>query len=404
MHGRKFLVWVLVVTPAVWAEQNKVDLGSLYDSHRWFELRNVVAGTGASSFYKGAVECAFNNLPRCEKLLYRVLKYHPGKKEAVEAHRLLLSVYFREGKYNRALKEADELLALDPDDADSKDDLPLLRALSGFSDQIVITRAQSVLNLETDGLPVVINGANATYWFDTGANLSVMSESEAKRFGLSIHAVESTVHVMSGAEVAFRIALAENLQIGGFRLKNVAFLVFSDDQQPFNTLPQKSRGLIGIPVLLTFGRFSITQDRHFEISSGRPNLRTADANLCFDGKNPAALVKYKGRPLAFTLDTGASMTDLYPPFAAAFPELIANRKRESYQMRGVGSTEQFDSVLLPSVEFTIDNFVVALHPATVLLKENGESSKFFYGNLGFDLLRQPARTTFDFTKMRLSTQ
>jgi clan AA aspartic protease (TIGR02281 family) len=267
-----------------------------------------------------------------------------------------------------------------------------------------VSKAHSVLKLHEHGLPIAINGKAATYWFDTGANLSVITESEAKRFGLSIQAVESKAGVMTGAEVGFRIAVAKNVQIGDFHLKNVAFLVFSDQQQPFNTLPRASRGLIGMPVLLALERVSWGRDRRFEITPTQPSPNTAQSNLCFDGKTAVALVEYNRRTLSFTLDTGASNTDLYPPFAAAFPELLQNGKREFYKMQGVGSTENLESVVLPNVEFRIDQYLVALRPATVLLKQNGESSRFFYGNLGIDLLMQPHKTTLDFKNMRLAAQ
>ncbi len=395
------LTCLLLIAPCFGAERNSPDLKSFYTGHLWFQLRDAIAGSRAPVFYQGVMECAFNRLPRCQKILRVLLNSHPPVEEAVEAHRILASAYFREGKYKTALEQADALLALQPDDADMKGDRPLLTILSSFSDQVVTSKAHSVLNLDEHGLPIVINGAHATYWFDTGANLSVMSESEAKRLGLSIQAVETKAGVMTGAEVRFRVAVAESVQVGGFHLKNVAFLVFPDDQQPFTNLPENSRGLIGMPVLLALGKLSFGQDRRFEISPKKASVRIAGANLCFDGKNPVAQIKYENRELGFTLDTGASNTDLYPPFAAAFPGLLRTGEKKSYKMQGVGSTEELDSVVLPSVEFTIDGFAVALRPATLLLKQSGESSKFFYGNLGVDLLMQPSKTTLDFTNMKL---
>jgi hypothetical protein len=40
----------------------------------------------------------------------------------------------------------------------------------------------------------------------------------------------------------------------------------------------------------------------------------------------------------------------------------------------------------------------------VLLTSTGESSKFYYGNLGVDLLKQARRVVFDFKKMTLTLQ
>ncbi len=49
------------------------DLKSLYDSQRWFELRDSLAKSTAPVFYQGAVACAFNDLHRCEKKLALVI-------------------------------------------------------------------------------------------------------------------------------------------------------------------------------------------------------------------------------------------------------------------------------------------------------------------------------------------
>ena len=159
---------------------------SLYDARRWFELREVVAKGGASRFYQGAVACAFNDLHQCEKKLKSVIKSQPRSDEAFHAHEILASAYLREGKYRRALAHVDALLALQPEDSDAQNTRPLLATLSEFPDQQMTKRASTTLKLEENGLPLSIHGERATYWFDTGANLSILSESEAKRFGLPV--------------------------------------------------------------------------------------------------------------------------------------------------------------------------------------------------------------------------
>ena len=393
----------LLLTSAVFAQQAASDLQSLYRRHSWFELRDSVARIGGPAFYRGAVECAFSQLSKCEADLHGVVESHSSVADAIEAHRILVSAYFRTGMYRAALSEADALLSLDPNDPDMKSDRPLLALLGQSADQAAQTTGDAVLKIQEHGLPVEINGKSATYWFDTGANLSVVSDSEARRLGLLTRAVETKAGVMTGAKIQFRVAIAGDVQIGNSHLRNVAFLIFSDDQQPFGSLPQDSRGLLGMPVLLALGRVSFGRDRRFEITMAKDiETSTTHPNLCFDGKNPVAEVEYADRAISFTLDTGATRTDLYPPFAAAFPELMRGGKKHQSKMEGLGSTEELTSVILPTVKLKIDHFLADDRPANVLLEENGESSKFFFGNLGIDLLMQPRMTTLDFRSMRLS--
>jgi predicted aspartyl protease len=131
----------------------------------------------------------------------------------------------------------DALLAIDPQNSDAKDTRPVIEALSHFPDQAVqetgATRA--AVQLDSGILPLLINGGKASYFFDTGANLSTLSESEALRLGMEIHDVKSegASTDINGNRVLFRIALAKSLSVGGIALNNVAFLVASNGQQPF---------------------------------------------------------------------------------------------------------------------------------------------------------------------------
>ena len=131
-------------------------LKSLYDGHRWFELRDFIEKEGASAFYQGAVACAFNDLRRCDKKLRAVFNSAPRSDEAVEAHRSLASAYFTHGKYKKALAQVDAILAESPD-----------QELAG---------RHTTVELRDGGLPFSVHGVQATYWFDTGAELSVLSQ------------------------------------------------------------------------------------------------------------------------------------------------------------------------------------------------------------------------------------
>src|SRR5262249_34356087 len=155
-------------------------------------------------------------------------------------------------------------LALHPADADALSGRPVIAVLAEAPDQ-QITGRHTTVTLEDAGLPFSINGVKAAYWFDTGAELSVLTDSEAKRFGLRVQPVSVQVGDVNGTQVNTRIAVADELSVGSIRLKHVAFLVMPDDQPPFNGQSLGSRGLIGLPVLLAFQSFAWAADRSFEI-------------------------------------------------------------------------------------------------------------------------------------------
>ena len=394
---------VLSASLCLGAPNDDANLKSLYDGHRWFELRDSVRKNRTPAFYQGAVACAFNDVRRCERRLRDVHKHAPRSDDAVEAHRILASAYFTHGQYKKALAQVDAILDLRPTDSDALGGRAVIAVLAEAPDQ-QITGRHTRVKLQDDGLPFSINGVHATYWFDTGADLSVLSESEAKRFGLQIHSASVQVGDVNGTQVATRIAVADELSIGSIRVKHVAFLVLADNQPPFDQQAPGSRGLIGLPVLLAFRMFAWGPDKSFEIGSASFN-RTQHADLCFDGNHPLVQVAYDNRALTFALDTGATNTDLYPPFASAFPDLIHNApKTDSYKMEGVGGAKYMEAATLESLRFSIGGFPTKLQSAGVLLNPTTNASKFFAGNLGIDLLQQAHRTTFDFKAMSLSLE
>jgi len=376
----------------------------LFKNHRWFELRDLVNKGGASEFYQGAVACAFNDVHRCQKSFRRVFSSAPKSDEAIEAHRLLASAFFTHGEYKKALTEIEAILALRPSDADALSDRPVMVVLANTPDQQLIGRHTTVA-LENGGLPFSINGVHAAYWFDTGAELSVLTESEAKRFGLRVSTSALQVGDVNGTQVNTRIAIADEVSVGSIQIRHVPFLVLPDDQPPFNEQSAGSRGLIGMPVLLAFETFTWGADRSFEIGAKASRQNVPSAALCFDGNRPVVQVVHDGRTMAFALDTGATNTDLYPPFASAFPDLVRSAiKTDSYKTEGVGGAKHLEAATLESLKFRIGGFPTTLKSVGVLLQPTTDASKVFAGNLGIDLLQQAHQTTFDFRTMTLSLQ
>jgi gag-polyprotein putative aspartyl protease len=139
----------------------------------------------------------------------------------------------------------------------------------GLPDQTAGKLRPSTLPHESGSIfiPVSINGNSATYFFDTGAWVSCMSESEAKRLGLAIHETAGTLGTGTGVRVGFRTAVAAELVVGKMHFKNVSFAIFRDDQEPWSVLPPGQRGLLGIPMLLGFRSLRWIRDGAVEIGS-----------------------------------------------------------------------------------------------------------------------------------------
>lgn len=379
------------------------DLPSLYDKHEWFQLRDAVQRSRAAAFYRGAVATAFNDEREAEKDLQQVIRAAPESERANNARGLLAEMHFRSGRYRHALTLVNQLLISKPDSANWKNTRPLLAALSGSPEQSVSRRGVSrVRYRREDGnmlIPVLVNGKSANFILDDGSNISTISESEAKRLGLTIHDFGGKATGASG-QAQVRLALAESLTTGNFRLRHVAFLVLGDDQEPFAGLPAGERGIVGLPVLLAFSTLRWTADNVFEFGFRSIPGTLRQSNICFDGLTPMTEGQFGQARVILGLDMGAQQTDLLPNFARDFPNAIALGKRESTEITGYGRSKSIEAITVPEIKLRIGEFDAVLRPARVLLQQTMFDHRY-YGNVGMDVFNQARMVTIDFQQMRL---
>lgn len=377
----------------------------LYDAHRWFALRTTAEGS-SDLFYKGASEEAFHDDDAARQELDRFMASHPDPAMLVEAHELLLGMDFRGARYRDALLDAQQVLLLKPGSEDVMNFLPVLKLLARYERQSsVVQRTSMKVELLDQNLvlPVGIGGTSAHYILDNGFSLSGMSESEAKRLGLSVHDVTTQIDSMSGAKVGTRIAVVPDVTLGSVHLKNVAFYVLPDSQPPFNELPPGRRGILGLQVVIALQHFQWNPTaRTFTIFAGPPTPLSSHPNLAFDGSSIFAQMDFLGDALDLSLDSGAQNTILYPTFAKRFPELQNGHAEGSQRLTGVGGSALKRAFTVPSLEFSLGGRSVVLKPATVLLEANNSSSSWFEGNLGMNLLNQAKTVEIDFGAMTLS--
>lgn len=383
-------------------------LQQLSEAHQFFRLRDAVAARhGGPDFYTGQVACAFNQTDLCEETFKSVLSAGPASATAKQIHHILAYVALRQGRYVDALHEFDAILAIDSSDSDAKDTRPIVEGLSHFPDAFaqVDHRNGTVVRMNGGKLPLLINGRKAAFYFDTGANLSTVAASEASRLGMKIRDVTSggAVHDINANKVSLRLALADTIDLAGVQLHNVAFLVVGDQQQPFVNMKLGQRGLIGLPVLLALRSVMWAKTGSFESTAGTRPVDIAAANICFDDLSLVTQARFGSQNLAFVLDTGAASTELWPTFQLAAADMIRHfGVDETHTVSGIGGPQEFKSIFLPDVTLGLGGQSVALKPAHILKSYAGESSKWYYGNLGVDLLKQADSVTLDFRSMTLS--
>jgi predicted aspartyl protease len=378
-------------------------LRALYEAHDWAELGRALEESEGPALYHGAVAAAFNDA-RAEGLLQSVIESSPGSEEAYEAYEGLSHLYLREGRYRRLMEVMEKRWATFPGRAAEADERTTLALFRGLPDQK--GGGSGAVTLRHDGsifLPASIQGGSATYFFDTGAWLSCMSESEATRLGLRVHGAEGAVGTSTGARVGLRTAVAREVMVGGARFEDVSFAVFPDDQEPWSVLPPGRRGILGIPLLLGLRSLRWSHDGTVAVGPDPRPRGVGTANLFFDDDHLVATVGFQNERVRMTLDTGAETTDLYQGFAERFSSLLEHSgQKGTREVRGVGQAESFDSVTLPEARFEVGGLVTVLRPAHVLLKSIG--TKRSVGNMGLDLLKQAHTFRIDLGAMALELE
>lgn len=399
------LALTIGLLPTAWAQsQDKFRLA--YEGNRMFDLRTYVEEAAAAPlFYRGALAAAANQIDTAVRDLRAVINLAPQSEEAYEAHDLLGNLFFRNGMYQDGFAEIKAALEVHPDAGDAKSMLPLATALNVLPAMSVASLQPTKLQIEPKSifLPLKLDGHDAEFFFDTGASISVIGASEAKELGLSSKDVEGMMGDASGKGVTgLHLALAKDLTIGGLHLQNVPFLVLSDTGEPWNTLPVKRRGIIGLPILLAMRTIRWSPTGWFEFGFSGAALNLVTCNTLFHNSNPVIDVQVDGKHLDFTLDTGAVSTDLNPAFAKALPALVKTGAPEKQTIEGLGGSSEGQSVLLPSVTLHIGSGSAVLKPAHVFT-EHGNGT-WAAGNLGMDILGQVSAFTLDFSAMTLRLQ
>ena len=372
----------------------------------WFLLREQAEAGKVSVLCKGVVDASLERRSIAERELEEVIRQHPDIASVVAAHEALGNVYYREGRYRMALHQLDMELIEKSSAEDAKEVHSFFSVLSQYPDLEIVSNLPSEVQTETiEGnlfLPVSVNGIHGTYIVDTGANVSAICDSEARRLGLISHETASKALDVSGAGIGMRVAEAPDLWIGKTHLKHVAFAVYPDSSEPFVELPKNHKGILGISILIALGAFRIEKDDRVEILS---NSKSTAKNLpiVFNGASSVAQIGLSGKSLSIIFDTGAARSYLYPPIIAAVPDLAPSARRQYQNVTGASGSSLQEVLIMPPVNLFLGKSVV-LSPATVLLRVNTGDSKWAAGILGFDLISQALPITVDFRRMQISTE
>ncbi len=107
--------------------------------------------------------------------------------------------------------------------------------------------------------------------------------------------------------------------------------------------------------------------------------------------------------MIFSFDTGAVTSDFYPLFFKANEaEIVKNSTAQKTKVGGAGGFMEITTYAVKDLDLTVGGKTARFAKARVTNEPTNENSRYFYGNLGQDLIKQFERMTLDFRAMRIS--
>jgi predicted aspartyl protease len=414
-----FLLSVLFLLPVpAFGQIEPAELEKLYQSRRYFELREAVAGSKNERaaeilFYRAAVANKFNEPEKSVRLLQKFIKSKPAdRKKLAEAYVLLADNYTKTFEYRKAADAYQTLLDEFKDDitreeADSyKNVHGLWSALKDAAPQrVTVARDMTIAGTRDKArllnVAVEANGQKMDFIFDTGANLSTMTASTAARLGLKIIEADVSVGSSTDKNVRTKLAVAPRLRIGDALIENAVFLVMEDKALYVPPIDYQINAIIGFPVIKALGRLTLTRDDKIMVAA-KTRTERAEPNMALEGLLPLVAGTYNGRRMIFSFDTGATASQLYVPFYEAETEAIKKQSDpQKVKFGGAGGALEITAYKLKDFRLEIGGQTALIPEITVATEKFNRHSGYYYGNLGQDLIKQFEKMTLDFEAMRL---
>jgi predicted aspartyl protease len=251
------------------------------------------------------------------------------------------------------------------------------------------------------GLPraiAVINGKPQEVVLDTGANLSTISLSTARKLGLRMLDGTASTGSISRQAVSTKLGIADHFEFAGLSLSHVAFLVLDDDQLSM-PVPGGYRidAILGFPVLRELQRLEFTADDKLLPSRSHASA-LAGGNLRMVGNAIYVNVMLDDMPMAMQLDSGAVRSGLSSRFASTHPSLVKGLTSKQEHLAGAGGLRASESATWPQVRVRIGDQQTVLPTLSIAVSSPGDAMD--PDLLGTDILRSFDHWTIDFQRMQ----
>lgn len=277
--------------------------------------------------------------------------------------------------------------------------LQLWTALENAPEQKATLSKDLNLTMQTDmaglkTLPITSDSITVPFIFDTGANLSTVTYSVAKKWNMIIYPDTIQVGSITGQKVPARIGLASSLYLDHVHFANVAFLVLEDEALSFPQIDYQIYGILGYPVMQALKQITLTKANEFSVPKFSSKY-SGEQNFAMHNLDP--IIQLNGKH--FKLDTGADETLLFKKYFEENKVLISeNHTPETINLGGAGGQTDKEGYKIDYV-IRYKNRDVTLRNIPVLKEDITADWSVYYGNIGQDFIQQFRSMTLNFEDM-----
>jgi predicted aspartyl protease len=325
----------------------------------------------------------------------------------------LAGAYSRLFRYADAARSIDDLLAHFEsyvpavEREDLRDGASLAAIVRDIPPQTIARRGSARLatqrnRLHSVSVDLVVNGVEGRWVIDTGASLSIVSKSVAKRLGLTLLPGETRVRGATGDRSTVRIAVLPTLQLGDATLTNVLVGVLDDADlhvgQPGRRY--QIQAVLGRPVFEAFETVTFRRDGWLEMSH-ESGPGEGGVRMYFGSDALLVECSVDGRTIPLVFDSGGASTVLASRYYEGFHRAGDGWKARSIRMYGAGGNTKETVYVQAALSLGLDSSTITLKNVPILASDAVLHHAEAYGNLGQDVIAGFDRVTLDFGHMRV---
>lgn len=390
----------------------------LYQMKDYFSLQELIHHAGKKipvsliDYYTAILDnrfCRFApSIAKINQLLNRKCCY--SQQDRVELYYTQADNYLKTYQYNKAYLQEKALLSEYGSilSAEQKEDinnyLSIYQSLCHTAPQQMIYKKTVIPftknNIGSRMVPVTLGGQTIDFIFDSGAGISTITESLARKNGFTIFAAPIKVGTITSAVVEARMAVAKSFKLGDVELRNAVFLVMPDSALYISPLKLQIEGIVGYPVISALGQIVISYNDNTLSIDKKPVDHDDLVNFCMDELAPIIALGKEEDILPFSLDTGANTSTLYVPYFLRYRASVEGQAKEGQcEINGGGGKESFPCYTLEQCHLRAGHADVTLKNIDLLTRKSTSNSDHFYGNIGQDFISQFSEVIFNFNKM-----